>query len=640
MKGFGKGRVSSPKNPSKARSPRAPKARVKSNAPSRSQRVNGAIDPSRRPDAIEAVGVDGPERHAGFSESSPPGLAPLEQFHLQINESKREAKMSNLQSDMNTSTMPAAGLANAGATPKQRHELWSDLASLQGAFDKLGTSVFLADRNLRLLYMNQRARKILMTMEDALLRKFGLRVADLVGQNLDIFHGSRAVQIRERLNDVRNLPIRSEIRIEDRILDLNVNAVLDASGEFVGMVVNWEEISEQKRLNTEVERMRRMIENAPINIMRANTDFIIEYMNPASVNTLKKLQHLLPIRVEDIVGKSIDIFHKNPGHQRRLLADPRNLPHRAKFKLGEESLDLLVTAMYDEKNNYLGPMVTWELITDQVAAQERERSVSAQLAQTAAAVLQNSGSLSNISQQMSGNAEETATQAGIVSAASEEVSKNVEVVSTGAQQMLTSIREISKSANEAARVAKNAVGVADSTNRTISKLGDSSIEIGKVIKVITSIAQQTNLLALNATIEAARAGEAGKGFAVVANEVKELAKETAKATEEIGRKIDMIQGDTRSAVTAIGEVSSIINQINDISNVIAAAVEEQTATTNEIGRNVSQAAQGTNEIARNIAGVAQAARNTTLGASETQQAAATLTRVAKDLDELVTSFQR
>lgn len=543
--------------------------------------------------------------------------------------------MSNLQVEQSSYAMPPASPASV-----ERSGLWSDLDSLHGAFDQMGTSVFLADRNLRLLYMNQRARKILGTMEDALIRKFGLRVSDLVGQNLDIFHGSRAVQIRERLQDVRNLPIRSEIRIEDRILDLNVNAILNASGEFVGMVVNWEEISEQKRLNTEVERMRCMVENAPINIMRANTDFVIEYMNPASVSTLKRLQHLLPVRVEEIIGKSIDIFHKNPGHQRRLLADPRNLPHRTKFKLGEEWLDLLVTAMYDDKSNYLGPMVTWELITEKVAADERERVTANQLAQTAAAVLQNSSSLSNISQQMSGNAEETATQAGIVSAASEEVSKNVEVVSTGAQQMLTSIREISKSANEAARVAKNAVGVADSTNRTIGKLGDSSVEIGKVIKVITSIAQQTNLLALNATIEAARAGEAGKGFAVVANEVKELAKETAKATEEIGRKIDMIQGDTRSAVTAIGEVSSIINQINDISNVIAAAVEEQTATTNEIGRNVAQAAQGTNEIARNISGVAQAARNTTLGASETQQAAATLTRVAKDLDELVGRFQR
>jgi methyl-accepting chemotaxis protein len=165
------------------------------------------------------------------------------------------------------------------------------------------------------------------------------------------------------------------------------------------------------------------------------------------------------------------------------------------------------------------------------------------------------------------------------------------------------------------------------------------VEIGKVIKVITSIAQQTNLLALNATIEAARAGEAGKGFAVVANEVKELAKETAKATEEIGQKIEAIQGDSKAAVLAIGEISSIINQINDVSNTIASAVEEQTATTNEIGRNVSEAARGTTEIARNITGVATAAQNTTNGAMDTQKAAVALSEMATSLQRLMAQFK-
>ncbi len=246
--------------------------------------------------------------------------------------------------------------------------------------------------------------------------------------------------------------------------------------------------------------------------------------------------------------------------------------------------------------------------------------------------------LTAVSGQMANNAEETATQANAVSAASEQVSKNVTVVSAGSDQMQTSIREISKSANEAARVAKDAVGVAENTNNTIAKLGESSVEIGKVIKVITSIAQQTNLLALNATIEAARAGEAGKGFAVVANEVKELAKETAKATEEIGQKIEAIQSDTKGAVAAIGEISSIINQINDISNNIASAVEEQTVTTNEIGRNVGEAAKGTGDIAKNIGGVALAAQNTTRGAADTQRAAQALSSMAVQLQALVLKF--
>src|SRR3954462_4962773 len=204
--------------------------------------------------------------------------------------------------------------------------------------------------------------------------------------------------------------------------------------------------------------------------------------------------------------------------------------------------------------------------------------------------------------------------------------------------MGSTIKEIAKNANDAARVATSAVQVAELTNATVSKLGDSSTEIGAVLKVITSIAEQTNLLALNATIEAARAGEAGKSFAVVANEVKELAKETAKATEDITRKIQAIQNDTKGAVTAIGEVTSVIRQINDISGTIASAVEEQAATTSEIGRNVEQAAKGAGEIANNITGVATAAQSTSTGVKNAKGAATELSQMAATLTALVGRF--
>lgn len=247
--------------------------------------------------------------------------------------------------------------------------------------------------------------------------------------------------------------------------------------------------------------------------------------------------------------------------------------------------------------------------------------------------------LSATSHQISANSEETLAQANVVSHAAEQVSQNLQTLSTGAEQMTATIQSIASNAHEAATIASNAVQTAHAANATVGKLGESSAEIGEVIKVITSIAQQTNLLALNATIEAARAGEAGKGFAVVATEVKELAKQTAKATEDISRKIITIQTDTKGAVQAIASIGAVINQVNDISGTIATAVEQQSATTNEMMRNVNEAAKGSGEITQNIAAVAEAARGTSSSAQQSQQAANELAIIAVQLGKLVEQFQ-
>ena len=524
----------------------------------------------------------------------------------------------------------------------------SEASRLKAMLENSPTNILMANPDLEITYVNPASLKTLKTIEHLL----PVPADKVMGANIDIFHKNPSYQ-RKILGNPKNLPHRANIQIGPEVADLLVTGIYDDQGTYLGPMVVWEVITQKLKTENNMAQIQSMMENAPINVIFADLDLKIQYMNPASSKTLLTLEKFMPIKVSQMIGQSIDVFHKDPSHQRKLLANDKNLPHRAQIQVGPETLDLLVSAIYDKDKKYVGPMVTWEVITERLAtekkvleAAEREKKQMDELKVLFATVGENAQSLSSASeeltatsQQMSANAEETSAQAKVVSTATVQVSQNLQTVATGAEEMGASIKEIAKNATEAAKVATSAVKVAETANTTVSKLGDSSTEIGQVIKVITSIAQQTNLLALNATIEAARAGEAGKGFAVVANEVKELAKETAKATEDISRKIEAIQTDTKAAVEAIASISEVINQVNGISNTIATAVEEQNATTNEMARNVSEAARGSGEITSNIAGVTEAAANTSRGASDTQKAAAELAKLATSLRELIGRYK-
>ncbi|MET0522514.1 MAG: methyl-accepting chemotaxis protein [Jiangellaceae bacterium] len=262
------------------------------------------------------------------------------------------------------------------------------------------------------------------------------------------------------------------------------------------------------------------------------------------------------------------------------------------------------------------------------------------------AVADNAQVLAAAARNLSGTADKTATSvehansnASVVSTTADEVSRHVQTVAAAAEEMEASIREISQSAIEAARVGDDAAGLAVSTNKTVAQLGASSHEIGEVIKLITSIAEQTNLLALNATIEAARAGDAGKGFAVVASEVKDLAQETARATEDIAKRVQVIQTDTEQAIGAIAEITEVIGRINEFQTTIASAVEEQTATTNEISRSVAEAAGGSGEIATTISDVARASQTAADQVAEGKRASADLAVMGTQLQSLVADYR-
>jgi methyl-accepting chemotaxis protein len=380
----------------------------------------------------------------------------------------------------------------------------------------------------------------------------------------------------------------------------------------------------------------QMIEQMQTAVMSVDPqdDFRITYMNPASMELMAKLPGL-PCKPEEMVGRSFDMFHKDPSHQRAIVGNPDRLPHVTTIRQGEEVLALRVSAIRDAAGGFAGAMLTWELVTARVRlADTFEREVGA----VVEAVASSAERLQASARTLSATAATSGEEAAAVAQAGGQAHADVQSVAAAAEEMAASVTEIARRVGEAAEVAGRAVAEARATDTTVQGLSEAAARIGDVVKLIGDIAGQTNLLALNATIEAARAGEAGKGFAVVASEVKSLAGQTAKATEEIARQIADMQAATAQAVGAIRGIGATVERTSEIATTIAAAVEQQGAATQEIARSAAQVAEATSTVASRIESVRSAAEATGASAGAMRDDSGALAGQAATLREKAGSF--
>ncbi|WP_321390982.1 methyl-accepting chemotaxis protein [Emcibacter sp.] len=494
-----------------------------------------------------------------------------------------------------------------------------DMSSLQGKIiENIPINVMVCDKET--FVVTQANRTSIETLKK-LQHLIPIEAENLVGTCIDVFHKNPEHQ-RQLLADPGNLPYSTTISLGEEYLDLLVQDLDDKH-----FLLTWALVTDRVNTERETGQLLDMLDKMPLNIMTCDPEtFTINYVNETSLATLEKIEALLPVKAGQILGNSIDIFHKKPEVQRHILADPSNLPHEARIQLGDETLMLRVYPIYGKGGNYRRIMLSWDIITAQAVVEKEVESISSQVSAAAT-------QLTMTSEQLNKQADTAQEKASQAASEAEQTSASVKNVAAATEEMTANISEIQRQINHSMSVIGQAVEQSQTTSETIKTLDVSAGEIGSVIKLIEDIASQTNLLALNATIEAARAGEAGKGFSVVASEVKNLATQTTQATTDITTRVEEIQNSSQKSVDAILKISDIIQTVSDACSAINDAVNEQSGATAEISRNIQQEAGRSENMSVNLSEITQIIGQTGTSSQELQAAAQELNEMAKKLSE-------